>query len=259
MGTPTTTDTGSPTRQPEQEPPVVLLHGLTFDRTTWRPVVAELDAAVQTIAIDLPGHGESPGPPTSVEQLAACAHDLLVDLDVVRPVVVGHSFGGAVASMYAARYPCDGVVMVDSGPEQQSFAELVQRAAPMLRGSGFGDAWRMIEASLGLELISEPVQSLVRAAHHVDQAVVLGYWEQLLTTPPAEFQAYVDSFISRIGVPALAVYGHPASDGDRERFERLPDVRVEEHPGEGHFVHLVNPARFADSLRRFLAHCAAAT
>jgi pimeloyl-ACP methyl ester carboxylesterase len=109
-----------------------------------------------------------------------------------------------------------------------------------------------------LELIPEPVQSLVRAAHQVDQAVVLGYWEQLLTTPPAEFQAYVDSFITRIGVPALAVYGHPASEGDQERFETLPDVRVEEYPGDGHFVHLVNPARFAYSLRRFLAHCTTA-
>ncbi len=47
--------------------PVVLLHGLTFDRTSWRPIVDELDAAVHTIAIDLPAHGDSPGPPTSIE------------------------------------------------------------------------------------------------------------------------------------------------------------------------------------------------
>lgn len=237
--------------------PVVLLHGLTFNRTTWRPIIDRLEGHVRTIAIDLPAHGESPGSPGSVDQLAGCVHDLLTDLEVVSPVMVGHSFGAAVASMYAAQYPSLGVVMIDSGPEQQSFAELVQRAAPMLRGPGFDQAWAMIEASLGLDLIPEPTQTLVRAAHPVDQAVVLGYWEQMLTTPPTEFQAYIDTFISRISVPTLAVYGHRASPGDRQRYKTMPDVQVEEHPGEGHFVHLVDPARFTASLRKFVTHCTA--
>jgi pimeloyl-ACP methyl ester carboxylesterase len=193
-----------------------------------------------------------------VDQLAACLHALLAELDVDRPVVVGHSFGAAVASMYAAQYPTLGLVMIDSGPEQQTFSELVHRAAPALRGPGFDDAWTMIEASLGLELIPQPVQELVRTAHRVDQAVLLGYWAQLLTSPPPEFQAYVDTFFSRIDVPALAIYGHPASPGDRQRFETLPDVRVEEYPGEGHFLHLVNPTRSAASLRQFVADCTTA-
>ncbi len=92
----------------------------------------------------------------------------------------------------------------------------------------------------------------------MDQTVVFGYWGRLLTTPPAEFQAYVDTFIARIDVPVLAIYGHPASYSDRQRFETWPDVRVEEYPGEGHFVHLVDPARTIESLRWFLAHCATA-
>lgn len=235
--------------------PVVLLHGLTFDRTTWRPIVEELNGEAWTIAVDLPSHGESPGSPGSVEQLAARLHNQLEELGVERPLLVGHSFGAALASLYAATYSSLGLVTVDQGMEVEPFAELVQRAAPILRGPAFGEAWAMIEASLGLEIISEPIRSLVRAAHHVDQAVVLDYWEQMLTTPPTQMQAYIDSFGSRIHVPVLAVFGHPVTDGDRQRYQRLPDVRIEEHPGEGHFVHLVNPARFAASLRRFLAHC----
>lgn len=236
---------------------VVLLHGLTFDRTTWRPIIDQIDGALDTIAIDLPAHGRSPGPPATISQLAATVHDLLTHLDIGTPVMVGHSFGAAVAALYAARYPCLGMVMVDSGPEQQPFAELAQRAAPMLQGSGFDDAWAMIEASLGLHLIPQPTQDAVRAAHHVDQDVVLGYWDQLLTTPPADFQAFIDTAIAGITVPVLAVYGHRASEGDRQRFQAFSDVTVEEHPGDGHFVHLVDPARFTRSLRRFVAHCTA--
>lgn len=238
--------------------PVVLLHGLTFDRGSWRPIVEELHGSVRTIAIDMPAHGGSPGSPLPAAEVAARVHDLIVSLDVGRPVVVGHSYGAAVASLYVATYPSSGVVMVDSGPEIQPFAELVHRAAPMLRGAGFADAWSMIESSLGLDLIPEPAQTLVRDGHRVDQDVVLGYWEQMLSAPPAEFQAWIDSILPRIEVPVLAVYGQDASQGDRQRLGWLSDVRIEEHPGKGHFVHLVDPASFARSLRRFLDHCASA-
>ena len=212
---------------------------------------------MQTIAIDLPAHGDSGGPPTAAEEVAERVHDLLADLGIVRPVVVGHSYGTAVASLYAARHACAGLVLVDSGPEIQPFAELIQRVAPLLRGPGFTDAWTMIENSLGLELIPEPEQTLVRDGHRVDQQVVLGYWEQMLSTPPAEFQSWIDTVLPRIEVPVLAVYGHPVSGGDQKRLDQWHDVTIEEHPGDGHFVHLVDPARFAASLRRFVDHCLA--
>ena len=47
------------------------------------------------------------------------------------------------------------------------------------------------------------------------------------------------------------------SDGDQKRLDQWHDVTIEEHPGDGHFVHLVDPARFAASLQRFVDHCLA--
>ena len=44
--------------------PLMLLHGLTFDRNLWRPALAELsriDPNRQILALDLPGHSASPG------------------------------------------------------------------------------------------------------------------------------------------------------------------------------------------------------
>jgi pimeloyl-ACP methyl ester carboxylesterase len=35
---------GDLTGEPGRRPPLVLLHGLTFDRTSWHPVLAELTA-----------------------------------------------------------------------------------------------------------------------------------------------------------------------------------------------------------------------
>jgi pimeloyl-ACP methyl ester carboxylesterase len=49
--------------------PVVLLHGLTFDRRSWRPIIERLGGSVRSIAVDLPAHGESGGAPVPVEQV----------------------------------------------------------------------------------------------------------------------------------------------------------------------------------------------
>lgn len=54
------------------------------------------------------------------------------------------------------------------------------------------------------------------------------------------------------------VFGRLISDSERERFGWLSDVQLEEWAGDGHFVHLVDPDRFATRLRQFIDHCSAA-
>jgi pimeloyl-ACP methyl ester carboxylesterase len=237
--------------------PVVFLHGLTFDRRSWRPIIERLDGSVRSIAIDLPAHGESRGAPVPAEQVPARLHELLVSLAVERPIVVGHSMSGGLAALYAAAYPTRGIVFIDNGPHIRPFAELVRQLEPALRGPGFAKVWPTFENTLGLERIPEPVRSLVLATHEVHQDVVVGYWEMLLRSDPAELQAWTDMTIAKLDVPCLGVFGRPISDGERERFERLPDVQLEEWAGDGHFVHLVEPDRFATRLRQFVDHCTA--
>ena len=238
--------------------PVVFLHGLTFDRRTWRPIIDRLGGSVWSIAIDLPAQGESGGAPAPLDDGAVQVHELLSGLGVQRPVVVGHSMMGGLAFMYAVAYPTRGIVLVDNGPDIRPFAELAHRLEPALRGPGFAEVWRTFEDSLGLERIPEPVRSLVLAAHEVNQEVVVGYWETMLRTDPAELQAWIDTqIIPKLDVPCLGVFGRPVTDAERERFERLPDVQLEEWTGDGHFVHLVDPDRFTTRLRQFVDHCTA--
>ncbi len=107
--------------------PVVFLHGLTFDRTTWRPIIDRLGDGVRSIAIDLPGHGATGGGPCSLDEMAARVRALVDGLGVERPVVVGHSMSGGIATVYAAAHPARGAVIVDSAPDIRPFVELVQR------------------------------------------------------------------------------------------------------------------------------------
>lgn len=90
------------------------------------------------------------------------------------------------------------------------------------------------------------------------EEVVVGYWETMLRTDPREFQGWIDDdVLPSLDVPCLGVFGRPIGEGDHERFARLPDVQLEECVGGGHFVHLVDPDRFTDRLRRFVDHCTA--
>ena len=144
---------------------------------------------------------------------------------------------------------------MDQATEILPFAQMLHQVAPMLRGPAFGQVWPGIENSLGLDRIPEPARTLVLETHKVNQDVVLGYWDQVLGTEPARLQAWIDDKAATIQVPCLAVFGRPATDGERERLARLPDAQIEEWPGEGHFVHLVDPGRFAARLRAFVEHC----
>ena len=81
--------------------PLVLLHGQGFSRRAWDPVVAPLAAHRDIIAVDLPGHGESPRQPRDTgntpHDLAVAVAELLDDLDVATADIAGNSSGGWAA------------------------------------------------------------------------------------------------------------------------------------------------------------------
>lgn len=236
--------------------PIVLLPGLTFDRRSWRPTVDRLGPDVCTIAIDLPAHGASAGPPCDLEEVAAQVDALLERIGVADPIVVGHSMSGAVAMIYAAAYPVRGVVIVESPVNVAPFAEMVQFLAPSLRGDGFADAFAPFERSMGLDLVPEPLRTEALDAHEVRRDVVLGYWDQLLRTDANELQRWVEEVAATIEVPSLAVFGQHLTSEERDYLRRLlPAVEVEEWPGRGHFVHLADADRFAARLRAFADGC----
>ena len=236
-------------------PPILFLHGLTFDRRTWRPVIDALGGSFTSIAVDLPAHGESSGAPAPLPRVAERVGELIGSIDIGRSVIVGHSMSAGLALLVARSRPAAGIVLVEGGPDLLPLAELLHRLEPALRGEDFHDAWQTFERSLGIDLVPEPVRSLVREAHHVRREVVLGYWDMLFRSEPRELQAWFDARILALDVPCLGIFGRPVGEGNRARFARLPDVELEEWTGAGHLVHLVDPARFAARLRRFVERC----
>src|SRR5688572_8117370 len=83
---------------------VVLVHGAWHGAWCWEKVVPLLDdAGVPSVALDLPGHGDSTEPLTDLAGDATALREALDRLDDV--VVCAHSYGGVVATEAAAGHP----------------------------------------------------------------------------------------------------------------------------------------------------------
>lgn len=95
----------------------LLLHGLMGSAESWSPVAAALAArGYRVLALDLPGHGDSPRDPHSTVESAA---DAVVETVRRRPgrrrlIAIGHSYGGTVLAAAADRLPVDLAVYVDT-------------------------------------------------------------------------------------------------------------------------------------------------
>ena len=106
----------------EEGVPLLFLHGFGNEAHIWDDYAPEVAASYRTLALDHRGHGDSDWDPE-----LRYAHTDMVDdvqavleaLDIERLVLVGHSLGGRIATLFAGRHPqkLAGLVLVDIGPD----------------------------------------------------------------------------------------------------------------------------------------------
>lgn len=104
-------------------PAVIFDAGLGDSADEWLPVQRTVAEFTRACAYDRAGLGRSePGPqPRTAERMLAELHALLAAAEIPAPyVLVGHSAGGLIVQLFAARYPAEvaGLVLVDSAHEQ---------------------------------------------------------------------------------------------------------------------------------------------
>ena len=97
--------------------PLIFVHGWCCHRGHMREVMSHFAAKHHVIAVDLPGHGESPlgNASPSFDSFAASVCSFISEHELHRPVLIGHSMGGVISVVAAARDPqlLAGVVNLD--------------------------------------------------------------------------------------------------------------------------------------------------
>ena len=101
-------------------PPLVLLHEGLGSVALWREFPRQLHEAAgrRVIAFSRYGHGASESPPRPRtpmfhhEEALDVLPALLAELEVIEPVLVGHSDGASIALVYAAHHPVSALVLL---------------------------------------------------------------------------------------------------------------------------------------------------
>ncbi|MDQ8043888.1 MAG: alpha/beta fold hydrolase [Solirubrobacteraceae bacterium] len=97
--------------------PLLLVHGLGAGWRSWTPVIDELAARREVIAVDLPGFGETPplGGEVSIATLTNAVADFIDEQGLDAVATVGHSMGGRIVLELARRGVGGDAVALDPG------------------------------------------------------------------------------------------------------------------------------------------------
>jgi len=122
---------------PGHEPPLLAIHGSAGHAYGLTALGEHLAPEVRVLAIDLRGHGFSDKPPTGygLDDHVEDVLQLIASLRLRRPVLLGHSIGGAVATFIAAALgdACGGLILLDAVVGDPTF---VERASFVVGESG---------------------------------------------------------------------------------------------------------------------------
>lgn len=238
---------------PESGKALVFLHGITANRSHWQPVVERLDDRHRCINVDLLGHGASPtGSGNALFGQVGAVRSLLDHLGLEAPVLVGHSYGGFVATAVAATGPVRGVVNVDQPFDMAAFRDVLGPLEARLRGDGFAAAWDEFVAWERIDLVPPERRALALDNIEPRQDVVLDVWSAVLETPPVELAAQIEALLPSVTSPYLGIYGSALSATEDRLQALIPHGTVEVWDGFGHFVQLVDPERTAARIESFI-------
>ena len=239
--------------------PVLLLHGQPGSAADWDRVRAALGGRVETIAIDRPGWGDVSSP----SDLDGNARAGLAALDAAgarRAVVVGHSFGGAVAAWLAATAPDRVRALVLAAPSAN--AESLQWLDRVLAAPGVGFvASAAALAGSGVALAARPLRARVARDLELEERYLRSAG-RILVAPRAWWAFFLEqrlllrdlplleARLDRIAAPTKVVIGTadrivPVSSA-RRLVEQLPNAELIELRRANHLLPQQRAERLAE-------------
>lgn len=255
-------------------PPLLAVHGWLDNAASFSTLAPLLARHFHVVAIDLPGHGRSDHRPPGgwyhyVEYLADL-QAVVAALGWSRYSLLGHSLGGATASIFAAAQPepVDKLLLIESlGPltaAPESALEQLRRGLRQRAEFGgrplrvFADAEPAVRARMQANDLS---QAAARALVERGLAAVPGGWSWssdprlTLASPLRYTEAQIQNILRGIAAPTLVVLAQPATSYlpdslMQARAACVADAHVVHLPGN-HHLHLENPEPVAAAIRDF--------
>jgi len=171
--------------------PVVMIHSLAGNTTQWQAQLEHLRKTRRAIAFDMRGHGQSEPARNHDYSPEAMAQDVaaVVDsLQLKKFILIGHSYGGGVAAVYAGQQSdkVAGLLFVDPiGDARKVPHEIIDPFIAALRSEAYPENieayWHSILTYAG----SSVVQAVIASLRQTPKEVVLGGLESSFIFDPA--------------------------------------------------------------------------
>ncbi len=246
-------------------PAVLLLHGFTGSKEDWHDVERRLSEQYRTVAIDLPGHGESASVGVKWFAMATCARaviDVLDHLMISTCDLIAYSMGGRLAIHLLIHFPdrFGRTVLESTTPgieddvEREARRKLDDKRAREIETtslSAFLMRWYDQPMFAGMRTHGDRFERLLQRRLRGDPT---GLSRSLRLMGTGSQESYWD-LLPEINQKIRLVVGQ--FDGKfralADRMSRLcPHAEVRIIPGSGHTVHFEQPDRFCTEIESFL-------
>ena len=231
-------------RASSDTPAVICLHGSGADSVVWSYQVSRLSKQFRIIAPDLPGHGQSEGAALeSAEEYANWVDRFARSLELDAFLLMGHSFGGAIAQQYARLYPkkLKGIILIATGTAfklSSAYRALYENGVNVANLDCDDIPQSIRQGYKMLKKVSGPLL-------HAD-LLAAGCFD---STP----------WISTVQLPALVLWGSTDFITPRELPEALaqalPHATFQVIEDAGHVVMVDAPVPFNTAVAEFISSC----
>lgn len=232
-----------------EHPTLLLIHGAGLNHAQWQAQINGLKADANVIAIDLPGHALS-AHHEGEQTIRSYADEVfaLVQHLSIRPILVGHSMGGAVCLDFALRYSeqLAALVLLNTGARLKVVPELMEQIQQDFPGFVEMMTRQALTDGADASIITPFADLLLQNDLHVvlndfSACNQFDFMEQLhqIHSPALVLCAEMDQMTP-------PKYGQYLSD-------HLPDSCFEVLHGTAHLSPMEHPDEVNDAIRNFLS------
>jgi pimeloyl-ACP methyl ester carboxylesterase len=234
---------------PNHRPPLIFIHGAGGSFLSWHPHLRRLDGET-VYTIDLPGHGNSDGiGRQSMQDYADDVLQFIAENQIQKPILVGHSMGGAIVLTLALQQlnKITGLALLGTAAKLRVSSVILEKAKD---ANTFADAVQLVnEYSFNPDAPKDLIRLSIEAMLKLNPKTLLG-----------DFLA-CDSFdvtgkLNVIQVPTLILCGTldvmTPPKFSKSLAEQIPQSQLHLLERTGHMLMLEQPDAVAKLLKQFL-------
>lgn len=226
--------------------PIIFLHGWGQSSESFESSIKYLASDYEVFALDLPGFGQSDEPETAYDiyQYQVMLQAFIKELGIVNPFIVGHSFGGRICLVHAAKEDVAGVI-ITGGAGIKPVRPLKQKLAVL--------NYKFMKLLVKTPLYSQYKEDLFATSGSVDYKNASPIMKQVLVKTVNEDLTYT---LPLIEANTLLVWGElddatPLKDGELMH-QLIAKSELIVYPGCGHYAFLENIDDFNGQLGKFI-------